>query len=79
VNGETVHVSCYSGHAYAQRPASFRWAGRQYTVEEVERTWREPQGPHFHVRTIGDGRFHLAYLEAIDQWRLKTIKKEDQR
>ncbi len=65
---ETIRVECYSGHTYAQRPRAFTWQGRRYQVQEVERTWRTPQGPHFRVRTQEDSVFELTYDEWTDAW-----------
>lgn len=68
---ETVKVECYSGHTYAQRPRFFTWRGQRYQVQEVERTWRTPQGPCFLVRTPEDSVFELVYNEHNDIWFLK--------
>ncbi len=64
-------VECYSGYTYAQEPRAFIWRGRRYTVQEVERTWRTPEGPHFLVCTEEGGFFELAYDEAGDIWSVK--------
>ena len=65
---EPVEVECYSGRTYAQRPRSFIWRGNRYQVEEIERTWRTPQGPCFRVRTQEDRGFELVFDEQIDAW-----------
>ncbi len=70
-----VEVSCYSGHTYAERPVSFRWHGRKYEVQEVERTWLEPGERHFQVRTRDNKTFELCYNEAEMQWSLTELVK----
>ena len=72
---ESVHVTCYSGHSYAQSPRAFTWQGRQHVVAAVERTWRTPSGPHFCVRTEEGGRFELAYDELADRWKLSVLQR----
>lgn len=74
MSGQPVHVTCYSGHTYAERPTAFEWRGDHFEVETIEALWREPDGPRFRVRTADGGRFRLTYDEAADQWALKPIE-----
>ena len=63
-----LKVTCYSGHTYAERPASFLWQGREYKVKQIEKAWQEPGERLFKV-TTGEGElFELCYNEADDQW-----------
>jgi len=61
-------VKCYSGHAFAQRPISFLWQGREYNVSEVEREWQEPGKKFFKVRTEDEEIFELCYNHSQDEW-----------
>lgn len=69
-DGEQVQVRTYSGHTYAQRPESFTMGGREYSVKEVARTWREPGKLFFQVITEEGLTFILEYDDAGDTWRL---------
>jgi len=66
-------VECYSGYTYAQEPRAFTWQGQRYEVTEIERRWREPQGPVFCLRTTDGQRWQLAYDEAQDLWTLCAL------
>jgi len=61
-------VECYSGHRYPERPRAFLWQGERLVVEEVERSWRTPEGLAFRVRAADGRRFTLAYDEATNAW-----------
>ena len=63
-----VTVSCYSGYAYPERPQTFRWAGRNYEIEEIERAWLEPRKRYFQVHTRDNKMFRLCYDEVAKQW-----------
>ncbi len=65
-----VTVRTYSGHTYAQRPESFTIGEREYSVQEVLKTWREPGKLFFRVTTEEGPTFTLEYDEAGDTWRL---------
>ncbi len=67
---DNLKVNCYSGHAYAERPRSFLWEGREYEVEEIERAWQEPGERYFQVRTRDNKLFRLCYNELEKQWSL---------
>ena len=69
-----LEVSCYSGHTYAERPASFRWQDTEYEVDEIERSWLEPGERCFQVRTRDNKTFKLCYNETIKQWSLTEAK-----
>ena len=75
-SGKPIHVTCYSGRIYADRPASFVWQDKQYEVKAIEREWREPGQKHFVVTARGekdDRRFELCYHEGQDQWSIAEI------
>ena len=65
-----IHVTCYSGRSYADRPASFVWQGSKYEVEKIEKEWLEPGERHFVVKTDDDRSFELCYHESEDSWSL---------
>ena len=66
-------VECYAGYRYPERPCAFLWEGKRAAVEEVERSWRTPEGPVFRVRTADGRRFTLAYDEATDAWSVQPV------
>ncbi|MGD9047258.1 MAG: hypothetical protein PVF77_04345 [Anaerolineae bacterium] len=68
---ETGRVECYSGHTYAQEPRAIVWHGRRYSVAQVERRWRCPEGPAFWVSAETGERFQLHYHEAARQWAIQ--------
>jgi hypothetical protein len=61
-------VECYSGHTYAQEPRAFVWQGRRYSVAQIERRWRSPEGPAFCVSAEMGDRFYLHYHETERRW-----------
>lgn len=65
-----LHVRCYSGHTYPQRPESFTIGEREHSVQDVLKTWREPGKLFFRVITEEGLAFTLEYDEAGDVWRL---------
>jgi hypothetical protein len=66
-------VHCYSGHTYAQEPRSFMWQGQCHEVAEIERRWREPDGPRFRVRTVNGRRWRLGYDERKASWTIEIL------
>lgn len=63
-----VHVECYSGSRYAERPIAVHWQGKRLEIRQVLNSWRTPDGPAF-VVLVGDGRnFRLLYDERCDSW-----------
>jgi len=70
VNASAPLVECYSGHTYAQEVRSFICLGQRYEVVETERSWREPDGARFRVRTADGLRWDLAYDDAESSWSL---------
>jgi hypothetical protein len=64
-------VECYSGHTYAQEPRAIVWRGRRYSVAQIERRWRCPEGPAFWVNTETGERFQLHYHEATRRWAIQ--------
>jgi len=65
-----VEFNCYSGHTYAERPVSFLWQGIKYQVQEIEKSWQEPEERHFQTRTKDNNIFHICYNEGKKQWSL---------
>ena len=68
-----LKVNCYAGHTYAERPRSFLWEGKEYEVEEIEKSWQEPEKRCFQVRTRGNKLFQLCYNEGENQWSLVEL------
>jgi hypothetical protein len=66
--GEGLHVECYSGSRYAERPVTFDYLGRNHVVKVVIETWRSPTALHFRVKTQEDETFDLTYDERAEQW-----------
>ena len=73
MNDDSLKVSCYSGHTYAESPRSFKWEGVAYEVDEIEKTWQEPGERHFQVRTRDNKLFKLCYNEAEKQWSITEL------
>ena len=69
-NRYTIEVNCYSGHTYAQRPQSFIWQGKRHEIQDVEKSWLEPEERHFLVHTTEKELFHLCYNEIHKEWTL---------
>lgn len=73
---QPIHVTCYSGRTYADRPASFTWQDKKYEVKAIEREWLEPGERHFVVRATSEKaekdekRFEICYHEPEDWWSL---------
>ena len=58
----------------ARAPVSFRWRGRVYRIETIDRIWRRPQGRSggyrlYRVRSRGRA-FLLQYDHQRDRWAL---------
>ena len=73
MNDDSLKVSCYSGHTYAEEPRSFEWQGVAYEVDEIEKTWQEPGERHFQVRTGDNKLFKLCYNEVEKQWSITEL------
>ncbi len=77
--GQATQVQCYSGRSYAERPASFVWQDRHYTVMDIEKEWLEPGQKHFAVIAISNNseesekRFEIYYDEREDPWSLHEL------
>ena len=67
---QEIIVKCYSGHTYDQEPCSLVYEGEEYTVDDIIRMWREPEGTHFLVRAGGHKLYGICYNEANKQWYL---------
>jgi hypothetical protein len=76
-SSQTIHVTCHSGHSYADRPTSFVWNGELYEISEIEREWLEPGEKYFIVQAAGaktpqdEKRFEICYDTREDIWRLR--------
>ena len=66
-------VECYSGVAYAERPIAFQWEGTRHPVSAILARWIAPGLRCFRVTTPDGRRFELAYLEALDEWRVDPL------
>lgn len=58
----------------ARVPVSFRWRGRAYRIEAIDRIWRQPRGRLpgcrlYRVRSRGRA-FVLQYDRRLDRWAL---------
>ncbi len=69
----SIEVTCYSGHTYAERPTSFLWEGIEYDVEEIEKEWLEPGQRYFRVCTTDSKLFRLWYDETERNWSLTEL------
>jgi hypothetical protein len=63
-----LQVICYSGYTYAERPRSFRWEGRDYEFEQIEKAWLEPGKRYFQVRSKDNKKSRLCYDEKEQKW-----------
>jgi hypothetical protein len=78
-HGQATQVQCYSGRSYAERPVSFVWQDRHYTVKDIESEWLEPGQKHFAVIAIRNNgeesgkRFEIHYDEREDSWSLQEL------
>lgn len=70
-----AEVECYSGASYAERPTALIWEGQRLVIAEIERHWREPTGPAFHVHTLDGRRFEVRYDESKDRWSI-NVRRE---
>ena len=69
----TTYVEVYSSYAYAVEPSAFFVRGARHVVAETRRVWRTPGRLHFYVRDTGDEFFELTYVEAADEWSVRTF------
>jgi len=74
-----VQVESYAGYRRAERPTSFLFQGKRFSVEEVERSWTEEESDLraqrriFVVHTKDGGRYKLSYSESTDTWWLEEL------
>ena len=68
MNKNSLKVTCYSSHTYAERPVSFLWQGEEIKIKEIENAWREPSKRLFKIITEQGKLFELCYNEMADQW-----------
>ncbi len=69
----TLIVTTYSGHTYAERPKSFQWEGKEYEVTDIDKAWLEPGQRCFRVRTGDNKNFQLCYNERQQRWLLIAL------
>lgn len=72
----SLHVACYAGHTYPQRPVSFTWQEIDYPITRIIADQHTPQGKTFTVLTEKGGIFTLLYHSEENQWHLNpgTVK-----
>ena len=63
-----VHVECYSGSRYAERPIAVHWQGKRLEVRQVLHSWHTPNGPGFDVFVVDGRSLRLMYDERCDSW-----------
>ena len=63
-----VTVTLSSGYMYADRPLGFNWAGVQYVVDKIEKSWLDDGGKYFIVRVKDGRKFELCYNQATQKW-----------
>lgn len=63
-------VECYSGIAYAERPAAFLWEGERRAVKRVVAGSSTPAGRQFDVLDDKCEHFILTYDSLQDRWRV---------
>jgi len=71
---DSIKVSCFSGHTYAQRPVSFIFEGKEHEVVEIIKEWQAPEEKCFQVKTNDNKIFRLCYNEARDKWQAAELK-----
>ena len=72
----TVHVECYSGSRYAERPIAMLWQGKRLEIRQVLNSWRTPDGPGFDVVFGDERKFRLLYHEKCDTWSIVDLEVE---
>lgn len=70
-----VHVECYSGSRYAERPIAVHWQGKRLEVRQVLHSWRTPNGPGFDVYVVDGHNFRLIYDVRCDSWTVVDMTK----
>ncbi|MCE5209552.1 MAG: hypothetical protein LLG42_14735 [Chloroflexi bacterium] len=71
---KNIQVECYSGSRYGEHPLAFVYEGRRYTIANIIRQWRMPEGLCFRILTqeekpsLEGQLFDLIYLEYEDEW-----------
>jgi hypothetical protein len=73
MDNSSLKVICYSGNTYAERPKSFEWHGKNYEVDKIEKSWREPGIRLFQVMTLDQKRFRLYYNETDKKWSITEL------
>ena len=63
-----VHVGCYAGHSYPQRPQWVELEGVRIDVTDVVREWRERDRLGFDVQLRDGTRMLLYYDPNEDTW-----------
>ena len=73
---KTVHVECYSGSRYGERPIAVYWSGQRLEIRQVLRSWRTPDGAGFDVVVDVERKFRLLYDEKYDTWSIVDLEVE---
>jgi len=66
-------VICRSDYRYAQRPASFFYAGERIQINHVLVEWCTPEGRGFKVQAEDGCFYNLFYNQIEDKWDTKEI------
>ena len=73
---KTVHVECYSGSRYGERPIAVYWQGQRLEIRQVLHNWRTPGGLRFDVVVDDERKFRLLYDEKYDIWSTVDMEVE---
>ena len=72
---EVINVNAYSGYKSDERPASFRFQGKDYKVVEIVDRWYEgsvesknPCMNYFKVKAEDSREYVLRYNSLFDKW-----------
>ncbi len=68
-------VKCYSGSSYAERPLSFVFQGRDYTVDKILSTALTPERKKFIIQTKRLEIFQLERILNNDQWLISFFEQ----
>jgi len=67
-----ARVRCFAGVSYPERPVAFEWKGAWLDVTRVIAQAHTPEGMVFDVLAQDGRRYRLMWLEASDNWSVKT-------
>lgn len=66
-------VECYSSTKYGERPTAIVFEQARLEITEIVKSWRNPTGMIFQVKTNNNRTFELIYDEDSDQWSVRSI------